>query len=139
MAESTLVHAARMPVRWGDQDALGHVNAATYFTYFEQARAEWMRSRGLAIQPDKGPVLAHTECSYKRPLHYPGEIVVEITAEPPRRSSILTRYRITDGQGHLCAEGTGKVVWFDFEKGKPIRFPDEIIDLLLRPAEEKII
>lgn len=139
MTDSILVHAARIPVRWGDQDALGHVNAATYFTYFEQARAEWLRSRGLAIQTDQGPVLAHTSCSYKRPLFYPGEIVVEIRTDPPRRSSLVTRYRIIDSEGTLCAEGEGTVVWFDFERERPIRFPDEIIDLLLTPAEEPLI
>jgi hypothetical protein len=51
---SILVHVARIQVRWGDLDALGHVNAAKYFTYFEQARADWMRVHGLTIQTDQG-------------------------------------------------------------------------------------
>ena len=36
-----LLHTARLPVRWGDQDPLGHVNNARFFTYFEQARIDY--------------------------------------------------------------------------------------------------
>ena len=31
-----------MPIRWGDMDALGHVNNTVYFRYMEQARIEWL-------------------------------------------------------------------------------------------------
>jgi acyl-CoA thioester hydrolase len=34
----TRVHRVRMPIRWGDMDAMGHVNNTVYFRYFEQAR-----------------------------------------------------------------------------------------------------
>ena len=33
-----LVYEMRIPIRWGDMDAMGHVNHAVYLTYFEQAR-----------------------------------------------------------------------------------------------------
>ena len=36
------VHTTRMPVRWGDMDAMGHVNNTVYFRYMEQARIEWL-------------------------------------------------------------------------------------------------
>lgn len=32
-----LVHVTRIPVRWGDMDALGHVNNTVYFRYAEGA------------------------------------------------------------------------------------------------------
>ncbi|MDB5949239.1 MAG: acyl-CoA thioesterase, partial [Massilia sp.] len=35
------VHVMRMPIRWGDMDAMGHVNNTVYFRYFEQARISW--------------------------------------------------------------------------------------------------
>jgi acyl-CoA thioester hydrolase len=133
MTEPHVVHVAHIDVRWGDLDALGHVNAAKYFTYFEQARAEWMRAHGLSIRTDQGPVLASTSCAFKRPLFYPDEIRVEISAELPRRSSLVTRYRVYNGEGTLCAEGEGMVVWFDFERNRPIAFPDDLLGALLQP------
>ena len=35
-----------MPIRWGDMDAMGHVNNTLYFRYLETVRIEWMRSVG---------------------------------------------------------------------------------------------
>ena len=35
-----LVHSVRMPLRWGDMDAMGHVNNTVYFRYLEQARID---------------------------------------------------------------------------------------------------
>ena len=39
-----LVFEMRFPVRWGDMDAMGHVNNTVYFRYLETARIEWMVS-----------------------------------------------------------------------------------------------
>ena len=36
-AQAKLIYTARIPVRWGDMDAFGHVNNTIYFRYFEQA------------------------------------------------------------------------------------------------------
>ena len=36
-----LVHVERIPIRWGDMDAMGHVNNTVYFRYMEQARIGW--------------------------------------------------------------------------------------------------
>ena len=52
-----LVHTSRQPIRWGDMDALGHVNNTVYFRYMEQARIEWIvrRSRARARAPTAAP------------------------------------------------------------------------------------
>ena len=39
-----LVHEMRIPVRWGDLDAMGHVNNTIYFRYFESLRIEWLHA-----------------------------------------------------------------------------------------------
>ena len=46
------VYEMRFPVRWGDMDAMGHVNNTVYFRYLETARIEWMRSVGCNPAPD---------------------------------------------------------------------------------------
>lgn len=40
-AQLKLVRTDRIPMRWGEMDALGHMNNAVYFRYFEQARISW--------------------------------------------------------------------------------------------------
>ena len=40
-----------IPVRWGDMDAMGHVNNTVYFRYFETLRIEWMYTLGFGADP----------------------------------------------------------------------------------------
>ena len=37
----------RIPVRWGDLDAMGHVDNTTCFRYFESLRIEWLETVAL--------------------------------------------------------------------------------------------
>ena len=46
-AERRLLHSLRLQVRWGDMDALGHVNNAEYLRYFEQSRIAWLEALGF--------------------------------------------------------------------------------------------
>jgi acyl-CoA thioester hydrolase len=39
-ADKMLKHETAISVRWGDMDAMGHVNNTIYFRYFEIARLE---------------------------------------------------------------------------------------------------
>jgi len=59
-----LVYSNRMPVRWGDQDAMGHVNNTVYFRCMEQARIEWLESFGMgtAWTRTEGPVIVNASC-----------------------------------------------------------------------------
>jgi acyl-CoA thioester hydrolase len=38
------VYEMRIPMRWGDMDAMGHVNNTLYFRYLETVRIEWMKA-----------------------------------------------------------------------------------------------
>ena len=46
LSDKKLVHVSRMPIRWGDMDAMGHVYNVTYFRFLEQALIEWYSSIG---------------------------------------------------------------------------------------------
>ncbi len=41
-----------IPIRWGDMDAMGHVNNTIYFRYLEIIRIEWLHS--VAGAPGSG-------------------------------------------------------------------------------------
>ena len=121
------LYTARIPVRWIDQDTFGHVNNAAYFTYFEQARVDWLASVGDAAKWTHrvGPVVVHTSCTYKRPLAYPAVAEVALFCETPGRSSFTTWYEIRRaGEPELCALGEARLVWLDIERGRPITLPE---------------
>src|SRR5438552_8144311 len=72
-----LVHSTRMPIRWGDMDAMGHVNNTVYFRYMEQARIDWVyafaQGEGRGAYAGDGPLIVNARCTFFAPLTYPGE------------------------------------------------------------------
>ncbi|GAB4356087.1 MAG: thioesterase family protein [Gammaproteobacteria bacterium] len=118
-----------MAVRWGDMDALGHVNNTVYFRYCESARVGWLASVGHAIEEGPtGPVVVNASCTFHTPIVYPAEIAVEMFAGNPGRSSFDTWYEIrpADRPDPLYAEGASRVVWVDHTMGRSVPIPEEI-------------
>jgi len=136
MSNKKLVHTMRMPVRWGDMDAMGHVNNTVYFRYIESARIAWLEQVGALPDPTRtGPVLINAQCSFLKQLKYPAEIEVTSWVGAPGRSSFEVSHeiRLVDSNGEagaLHAEGAAKIVWVDFAAEKSVPLPDEIRSLL---------
>ena len=124
-----LVHTMRMPIRWGDMDAMGHVNNTNYFRYIESARIAWLEQvGGLPDSRDEGPVIVNASMNFLKQLTYPGEIEVRTFIAPPGRSSIEVSHEIrlldaNGAPGELHANGMAKVVWVDFKVGKSAPLP----------------
>lgn len=136
MSNRKLVHVMRMPIRWGDMDALGHVNNTVYFRYIETARIAWFEQTGAIPDPSReGPVIVTANCTFVKQLTYPGEIEVSTYVGPPGRSSFELSHDIrlvgADGQaGDLHAEGGVKVVWVNFLEEKSAPLPEALRALL---------
>ncbi|MEO1076858.1 MAG: thioesterase family protein [Bacteroidota bacterium] len=129
------LYTARIPARWADQDAFGHVNNAVYFTYLEQARIEAMERLDLPwVTKDYGPVLVAASCQFKRPIKAPATVLVHVDADPPGRTSLTNRYVLTlDGDPDtVFATGESTMVWVDRTTERPVALPD-----VLRAAIEK--
>jgi acyl-CoA thioester hydrolase len=129
--ERKLAHVERIPIRWGDMDAMGHVNNTVYFRYMEQARIGWFDA--LVPQAEAwntaGIVIANASCNFKRPINYPGTVEVRLLAGPPGGSSVPTFYELKVGD-EIYADGAATVVFIDMRTHKPIRIPEAIRGLL---------
>ena len=78
-----LVFEMRFPVRWGDMDAMGHVNNTVYFRYLETARIEWMVSVGCNPDPrGQGPVIVNAFCNFYKQLEYPADVLLKLYVRP---------------------------------------------------------
>jgi len=133
--ERTLLYSLALPVRWGDMDALGHINNAAYFTYMEQARVGWLENLGTTIKVASapgGPVIANAACTFEQPLTYPADLEVRIYGGPPGRSSFETYYELRDAArpDTLFAQGRARVVWVDYSTGRSTLLPEKIRQLL---------
>ena len=132
-----LVLTSIQPIRWGDMDAMGHVNNTVYFRYMEQARVEWLDALGLktGVAEDEAPVIVNASCTFLLPLTYPGEVEVRLFAGKPGRSSLPTTYELRKvGDDALYAEGAAKVVWTRPASGKSAPLPERILAAVDAPA-----
>ena len=124
-----------IPVRWGDMDAMGHVNNTVYFRYLESVRIEWFRSIGCIPEPTGvGPVIINAFCSFIRQVEFPGDVLVRHYAGEVGRSTIDTFATIErlDQPGVVHASGGATVVWTDFAAQKSVPVPDWVRELLAR-------
>ncbi|HEX4325622.1 MAG TPA: thioesterase family protein [Burkholderiales bacterium] len=125
-----LVHTETMAIRWGDMDAMMHVNNTVYFRYMEQARIGWIETLGVGLtaQEAEGPVIANASCKFRRPLKYPGGVEVRLYAGRVGRSSLPTYYemRRTDDPETVYAMGEALFVWISNVTGKPAVFPETV-------------
>lgn len=120
------VHTAKIPVRWGDMDAAGHVNNSRFFSYFEEARVNWLRDTlDGPLFEESGPVLANASCDFKQPLRHPATLTVDIYASPPGNSSVKTVYDARlERSGEQMATGAAVLVWVSVETGAPVAVPN---------------
>lgn len=131
-SERKLVHTTRIPVRWGDMDAYGHLNNTIYFRYFEQARVEWVEDLGFPVRPDTetGVVIISADCTFRIPVNYPATAVIKVYAGQPGRTSVMNWYELfIEGDDKLYAEGSAKLVWINVPTGKAVALPDTVTTL----------
>jgi acyl-CoA thioester hydrolase len=137
MTEKVHVHTIRMAIRWGDMDAMGHVNNTVYFRYIEQARIDWLSQLGCAPDPQgEGPVIINARCTFLRQLTYPGDIEIRTFVGEFGRTSFETYHEIrrTDQPDLLCAEGGAKVVWVNFPLQKSMPLSPALRERLVEPV-----
>lgn len=117
-----------IPVRWSDQDVNRHVNNATYFTYFEQTRIEWLkRQRAVTHAKGEGVVVAQASCDYLQPIPYPETLEIRMYAGRVGRTSFTTLYEIFgEDRATKYATGQAVLVWVNRKEGKSQPFPDEL-------------
>lgn len=118
-------------LHWGDMDALGHVNNARYFTWFESARMALFERVGLAAtgNPEIGPILAHTRCDFLAPVTYPAEITAGTRVSRLGNTSFGMDYAVWhqgDGPGKPVARGEGVIVLVNYESGEKVPIPDDL-------------
>jgi acyl-CoA thioester hydrolase len=119
------VYRHRLSVRFRDCDAMGHVNHAVYFTYFEQCRLTFWREQTGAPSPHARIIIARAECDYRAPAHFGDELEVRLAVAAIGRSSFTLRYEIVQaGKELLVAVGSTVMVAYDYTAGKSVPLPD---------------
>lgn len=116
---------------------MGIVHHASYLSYMEIARVEWLRRRGVTYGDwtQRGRHLPVVEISlrYRAPAHFDEELDVETSLGEVRAATVRFDYqlvRVTDRV--LCAEGWTRLAHVD---GRHVlrRISRDIVAELIRP------
>jgi acyl-CoA thioester hydrolase len=116
----------KIRVRYAETDRMGLLHHANYLVYFEQARTELLRSRGVTYREleDQGflLVLAKAAVRYKNPARYDDELTIRTTVSRTTPVRIEHKYEVFR-DGVLLAEGETTLACVDRE-GRLQALPD---------------
>ena len=125
------LHEMDIAVKWGDMDALSHVNNAQYFRYFEQVRLSWYydSKQGVLGDSNDGFVIVNNYAEYLKPLVWPATVKVRMAGHSPGRSSFMSTYTLCVND-ELYTTAYAKVVWFDSKKNSSMALPTSVVQQL---------
>jgi acyl-CoA thioester hydrolase len=131
------VHTER--VRFGDLDAMRHLNNVVFLRYFETARIAYIRSLMPVHDPAHpeqskwGLIFAECHINYRSPVYFDEEVAVECSIGEVRRSAFQVMFAMRVGE-RVAAEGYGWLVGFDYQTEKSTPLPDSFRGVLEKAA-----
>jgi acyl-CoA thioester hydrolase len=131
LADFPVKHVLR--IDWSELDYFKHVNNVSFFKYIQSARVNYWDRVGLTashLATNIGPMLASVHCEFKKPLFYPGEVVILTRTEFIKNSSFGFHHLLLDTAGDLCAEAQDVMVMYDFNLNQKTPFPQQFRDAI---------
>ena len=122
-------------VRFGDLDAMGHLNNVEFLRFFETARIDYIQQLAPGHSPTQraefGFIFAECHIAYRSPAFFGDELRTYIEPGELRRSSLRLDFRmVREGDGGLVADGYGVLVGYDYADGRSQPIPDELRERL---------
>lgn len=118
--------------RYADFDMLGHLNNATYITYYEVARLHYFYELGWTLK-DVSNVVAHLDIDFLVAIIPTSEVVCSIKTISLGGKSFQMQYELTSSDGSICYSRAHSVqVCIDKNNSKAIQIPDNIRELLAK-------
>jgi acyl-CoA thioester hydrolase len=127
------VHTER--VRFGDLDAMRHLNNVVFLRYFETARIAYLRELVPGHDPAQpesdvvGLIFAECHINYRSPVHFDEEVAVACSIGNVKRSSFRVEFDMRVGS-RLVAEGYGVLVGFDYGEQVAAPLPEDLRERL---------
>jgi acyl-CoA thioester hydrolase len=116
-------------IDWSDLDLFGHVNSLAFLKYIQAARVNYWERIGLYqafLATKQGSMLASVRCEFRKPLYYPGAVIVRTRMAFMGNTSFGFDHELVDGHGEVVAAASDVMVSFDFAANEKTRFPDEL-------------
>lgn len=134
MTSTSDASAVRFRVRYAETDQMGIVYHANYLVWFEMARTELCRLRGLSyreLEQESGLrlVVAEASCRYHKPARYDDEIVSAARLAHAHPRMLKFGYEVRHaGSGDLLVTGETSHLFVD-PAGRPVKVPPRYFEL----------
>lgn len=118
-------------VRWGDMDALGHVNNIVYLQYFETARIDYLVHLGMdppgPAWREFGLIIAASNCRFIAPVTFPDTLSVGARVSAIGEDRLIMEHiAVSQKLDKVAAEGDAVVVSYDYSVSRRTPFPQDI-------------
>jgi acyl-CoA thioester hydrolase len=112
--------------RFGETDALGHINNTSYFVYLEEARIRFFELLGYSMElNDWKFILASTKCDFVSQGYFDQLLTVKTYVSKIGSKSFQLEHDIVCSQTQqLIAKGNAIVVYYDFTNQKSEVLPE---------------
>lgn len=113
-----------------ETDAFGHANNVSIIAYMESARFDLFKKLGI-FDPRNvltlPLILARLECDYKEISHYDDTLTIYSRIAEIRSSSFVIKHVfVRESDQIVVAKGKAVMVYFDYEKKRPMAITDEV-------------
>ena len=132
-------------IRFGDLDAMRHLNNVVFLRYFETARINYLNSLSDSHDPVRpvssprprklgqvddvtgfGFIFASCHIDYRSPGHFDEEVAIRVRPAEIGTKSLKLEFDMRVGE-RLLAEGYGVLVGFDYGSGETVALPEALV------------
>lgn len=119
------MHELQVTVRFGETDALGHINNTSYFIYLEEARIRFFEVLGYGLDAKRWNfILASTKCDFISQGYFNQQLTIRtFVSRVGTKSFQLEHDILCTESGILVARGNAVIVYFDFESQESKELP----------------
>jgi acyl-CoA thioester hydrolase len=133
--QSDNLFSTNVEVRFRDLDAMGHVNNAVFFTYFEEGRKHFSKKVfEVSDISDFKFIMAHIQCDFIKPIQFNDRVILQMWVKNIGTKSFSFEYRLVDFFDEAMVYATGKSIQvsYDYEKNRSIEVPAKMRERLTR-------
>ena len=125
---------SRISSRFNDIDAMGHVNNAVIFTYFEEGRkALFYDAFRESVPGGFNFMVAHLECDYMMPVRLEDRLLLNLWVTTVGTKSFGLAYALMDEAdvNRIFAKGSSVQVCYDYRQRRSVPVPQTLKKALL--------
>ena len=128
-------------IRFGDLDAMRHLNNVVFLRYFETARINYLNSISEDHDPvnrDRGFGMIFASChiDYRSPGNFDEDVDVRVRPAEIGTKSLKLEFEMRVGE-RLLAEGYGVLVGYDYANQKSAVLPEALCAKLRTNVQER--